>query len=148
MADIIVSNMNGDSRNDLMASSAHRYGIWWSEQGEIKNGSPEFTQHDLIPKRVSESHALIAEDINGDGLKDLITGKWSWSHGRSEAGSDKPAFLYRFEAGKDDLGKASFTPRDIEDRIGIGTRFAVLGPDGDGLLDVVTAYKIGVLPFE
>ncbi len=86
--------------------------------------------------------------MDGDVPKGLIAGRWFWSHGRSEAGSDNPRSLYRFEAGAHDPGKASFTTRDIEDRIGIGTRFAVLGPGGDGLLDVVTANKIGVLPFE
>ncbi len=148
VADIVVYDVNGDGKNDVIASSAHRYGIWWFEQGEMKDGSPEFTQHDLFPELVSETHALISRDINGDGLKDLITGKRFWSHGRSEAGSDKPARLYWFEASKDDKGKVTFTPREIDDQSGIGTQFMVLDFNADGLLDVVTANKKGVFLLE
>ena len=95
---MIAYDVNHDGKADVIASSAHQYGIWWFEQGEAKDGSPVFTRHDLFPDLVSETHALIAADINRDGLTDLVTGKRFWSHGRSEAGSDKPARLYWFEA--------------------------------------------------
>ena len=55
--------------------SAHHYGIWSFERDKGDGPSPTFTQHDLFPKLLSETHALIAADINGDGLKDLVTGK-------------------------------------------------------------------------
>lgn len=148
VADMIAYDMNKDGKADVIASSAHQYGIWWFEQGEVKDGSPVFTQHDLFPDLVSETHALIAADINGDGLKDLITGKRFWSHGRAEAGSDKPARLYWFEASRSADGKTSFTPREIDDQSGIGTQFTVLDYNGDGLLDIVTANKKGVFLFE
>ena len=74
-----------------------------------------FTSHDLFPNLVSETHALIAADINGDGLKDLVTGKRFWSHGKSEPGSDKPARLYWFEASRGADGMVAFTPREIDD---------------------------------
>ena len=95
---MIAYDVNGDGKADVIASSAHQFGIWWFEQGAAKDGSPVFTKHDLFPDLVSETHALIAADINGDGLKDLVTGKRFWSHGKSEPGSDKPARLYWFEA--------------------------------------------------
>jgi hypothetical protein len=144
VADMIVYDVNGDGRSDIIASSAHRYGIWWFEQGEVKDGSPVFTRHDLFPDLVSETHALIAADLNGDGLKDLVTGKRFWSHGRSEAGSDKPARLYWFEASRRSDGQVGFTPREIDDQSGIGTQFVVTDFNGDGLLDIVTANKKGV----
>ena len=97
---MIAYDMNGDGKADVIASSAHQFGIWWFEQGDDKDGSPVFTKHDLFPELVSETHALIAADINGDGLKDLVTGKRFWSHGKSEPGSDKPARLYWFEASR------------------------------------------------
>ena len=100
VADMIAYDVNHDGKTDVIASSAHKFGIWWFEQGRRKDGSPVFTKHDLFPDLVSETHALIAADINGDGLKDLVTGKRFWSHGRSEPGSDKPARLYWFEASR------------------------------------------------
>jgi FG-GAP-like repeat len=148
VADMIAYDVNGDGKADVIASSAHKFGIWAFEQGEVKDGSPEFTKHDLFPDLVSETHALIAADINGDGLKDLVTGKRFWSHGKSEPGSEKPARLYWFEAAKSSDGKTTFTPREIDDQSGIGTQFVVADFNGDGLLDIITANKKGVFLIE
>jgi hypothetical protein len=145
---MIAYDVNGDGKSDVIASSAHQYGIWWFEQGAAKDGSPVFTKHDLFPDLVSETHALIAVDIDGDGLKDLITGKRFWSHGRSEAGSDKPARLYWFQASRGSGGNVSFSPHEIDDQSGIGTQFVVADFNGDGLLDIITANKKGVFLVE
>ncbi len=148
VADMIVYDVNHDNKPDVIASSAHQYGIWWFEQDSGKGESPEFIKHDLFPNLVSETHALIAADINGDGLKDLVTGKRFWSHGKSEAGSDKPARLYWFEASRSADGRTTFTPREIDDQSGIGTQFVVTDFNGDGLPDIVTANKKGVFLLE
>jgi hypothetical protein len=148
VADMIAYDVNRDGKPDVIASSAHRYGIWWFEQGAPKDGSPVFTRHDLFPDLVSETHALIAADINGDGLKDLVTGKRFWSHGKNEPGSDKPARLYWLEAGRAADGQIAFTPREIDDQSGIGTQFVVADFNGDGRLDIVTANKKGVFLLE
>jgi hypothetical protein len=148
VADMIAYDVNGDGKADVIDSSAHQYGIWWFEQGDGKDRSSVFTKHDLFPNLVSETHALIAADINGDGLKDLVTGKRFWSHGRSEAGADKPARLYWFEASRGPEGKVAFTPHEIDDQSGIGTQFVVADYNGDGLLDIVTANKKGVFLLE
>jgi hypothetical protein len=148
VADMIVYDVNGDGKQDVIASSAHKFGIWWFEQGDVKDGSPVFTKHDMYPDLVSETHALIAADINGDGLKDLVTGKRFWSHGRAEPGSEKPAFLYWLEASKGPDGKIKFTPRTIDDQSGIGTQFVVADFNGDGLLDIISANKKGVFVIE
>jgi hypothetical protein len=148
VADMVTYDVNHDGKADVIDSSAHRYGIWWFEQGAPKDGSPVFTKHDLFPDLVSETHALIAVDLNGDGLNDFVTGKRFWSHGRSEAGSDKPARLYWFEAKRGPDGLTQFTPREIDDQSGIGTQFVIDDFNGDGLPDIVTANKKGVFVFE
>jgi hypothetical protein len=148
VADMVVYDVNGDGKADVIDSSAHQFGIWWFEQGAPKDGSPAFIKHDLFPDLVSETHALIPADIDGDGLKDLVTGKRFWSHGRGEPGADKPARLYWFRASRAPDGKTSFTPVEIDDQSGIGTQFVVTDFNGDGLLDIVTANKKGVFLFE
>ena len=149
-ADMIAYDITGDGKADVIASSAHKAGIWAYEQNEAKDksGNPTFTRQVLFPDLVSETHALICADINGDGLKDLITGKRFWSHGRSEPGSDKPAKIYWLQAEKSADGKTTFTPREIDNDSGIGTQFTVTDFNGDGLLDVVTSNKKGVFILE
>ena len=148
VADMIPYDLNHGGKADVIASSAHHYGIWSFEQEKGNDPSPTFTQHDLFPRLLSETHALIAADINGDGLKDLVTGKRYWSHGKGEKGWDDPAKVYWFEAGRDTDGNVRFTPHEIDRDSGIGTQFVVLDFNGDGLLDVVTANKKGVFVLE
>jgi FG-GAP-like repeat len=148
VADMIAYDVNHDGKTDVIASSAHEFGIWWFERTGDKDGDTAFVKRDLFPTLVSETHALIAADINRDGLKDLVTGKRFWSHGRREAGSDQPARLFWFEAAKDADGKITFTPREIDDQSGIGTQFVVTDFNGDGSLDIVTSNKRGVFLLE
>jgi hypothetical protein len=143
-ADIFAADVDGDGKADLLCSSAHQYGIWAYHQKPGKDGNPTFVREDLFPKLVSETHAMHYVDINGDGLKDIVTGKRFWSHGKNEPGSDLAAVLYWFEAKKAADGVISFTPHVIDEDSGIGTQFTVADINGDGLLDVIVANKKGV----
>jgi hypothetical protein len=151
-ADMYVHDMDGDGRVDVISSSAHKYGIWWYQQRGDKE-KPTFLKNDLFPKLLSETHAMHFVDINGDGLKDLVTGKRWWSHGRSEPGSDMPAMIYWFEASvvasKDGKYKETrFTPHVVDKDSGIGTQFWVGDFNGDGYPDIVTSNKKGTFLFE
>jgi hypothetical protein len=146
-ADMFAYDLDGDGKADIISSSAHKFGIWSYLQKPGKGDDPVFVKQDLFKDLVSETHAMHCVDINGDGLKDLVTGKRWWSHDKKEPGSDKPAMLYWFEAKKRD-GIVTFTPHVIDDDSGIGTQFAVADVNGDKLLDVVTANKKGVFLFE
>jgi hypothetical protein len=146
-ADMFAFDMDGDGKADILSSSAHKYGIWWHQQKPGKDG-PTFLLHDLFKDLVSETHALHFVDINGDGLKDLVTGKRWWSHGTSEPGSNKPAMLYWFEAQKGKDGITKFVPHEIDNDSGIGTQFVVDDFNGDKLLDVIVSNKKGTFIFE
>src|SRR5262249_51801280 len=145
--DMFVHDMDGDGRVDVLSSSAHKFGIWWHQQRGDKQ-EPTFVKQDLFRELLSETHALHFVDINGDGLKDLVTGKRWWSHGRAEPGSDWPAMLYWFEASKTKDGLTRFTPRIVDTDSGIGTQFVVADFNGDGYPDIITANKKGVFLFE
>jgi hypothetical protein len=146
-ADMHAYDIDGDAKPDIISSSAHKFGIWAYVQRAGKP-SPSFLKQDLFKDLVSETHALHCVDINGDGLKDLVTGKRWWSHGRAEPGSDKPPILYWFEAKKSSDGIIQFVPHEIDNDSGIGTQFVVTDFNGDGLLDIVVANKKGVFLFE
>lgn len=141
-ADMHTYDLDGDNKADIISSSAHKFGIWSFRQKPGKE-HPNFVKVDLFPKLVSETHALACVDLNGDGLKDLVTGKRFWSHGRSEPGSDGPAMLYWFEANKASDGTITFVPHEIDNDSGIGTQFHVVDFNGDGTLDIVTSSKKG-----
>ncbi len=145
-ADMYVADLYGDGKAAVLSSSAHKYGIWAYQQ-KPGTGDPTFVRQILFEKLVSETHAMNYVDIDGDGLKDLITGKRWWSHGKSEPGSDGPAMIYWLQARKRD-GVTTFIPRVIDDDSGIGTQFYVGDVNGDGYPDVVTSNKKGTYLFE
>jgi hypothetical protein len=152
-ADMFAYDIDGDGKADIISSSAHQFGIWAYHQKPGKDG-PEFVQEPLFPGLVSETHSMSLVDIDGDGLKDFVTGKRYWSHGRSE--SDWPAMLYWFKATKvtvpaKDKNPArsfvKFTPMIIDTDSGVGTQHAIADMNGDGHPDVIVSNKKGVFVF-
>ncbi|VTS08456.1 family 16 glycoside hydrolase [Tuwongella immobilis] len=144
-SDIYTMDLDGDGKLDVVSSSAHSFGIWSFLQKPVDaQGNPAFVRRDLFPRFVSQTHAMHFVDINGDGLKDLVTGKRWWAHGpRGDLEPNAPAALYWFEASKVD-GMIRFTPRMIDIHSGVGTQFSVADVNGDGKLDVITSNKRGV----
>jgi hypothetical protein len=111
------------------------------------NGIPVW--EGMKKKLVSQTHALHFVDINGDGKKDLVTGRRWWAHAaKGDPGSWEPAFLFWFEAVRGSDGFTQFVPHLIDDDSGVGTQFAVEDINGDGLPDIVVANKRGVFVFE
>ena len=136
-----VYDFDGDGDNDVLSTSAHRFGVWWHEQ------TPDgFTTH-TIDDTLSQTHAVCLVDINGDGLKDFVTGKRWWAHMGKDPGSDQPALVVWYELSRKD-GRPQWTRHQIDDDSGVGTQFEVADVNGDGLLDVVTSNKKGVYYFE
>jgi hypothetical protein len=154
-ADMHAFDMDGDGQPDILSSSAHQYGLWWHQQRTGKDAA--FLRHDLFNKLekgspfrlFSQTHALHFVDINGDGLKDLVTGKRWWAHGpKGDADPNDPAVLYWFEAKRSQDRITTFVAHQVDDNSGIGTQFVVQDVNGDKLPDIVTSNKKGVFVFE
>ncbi len=147
-ANIFSYDIDGDGLADVICSSAHQYGIWSHQQKKSASGEISFLKRDLFPKLVSQTHAMHCVDINGDGLKDLVTGKRWWAHGpKGDADPGAPPQLIWFEAKKGSDGIITFIPHEIDNDSGIGTQFAVGDINGDGLLDVAVSNKRGTFVF-
>ena len=137
-----VYDFDGDGDQDVLSSSAHNYGIWWTEQtaqGAVRR---------LIYNKFSQSHSLTMADINSDGLPDFVTGKRKFAHiPPGDPGTFEPSVLYWFEM-KLENGKPSWIPHEIDAVSGVGTQFETRDVNGDGLLDIVTSNKNGVFLFQ
>jgi hypothetical protein len=141
MADLFVHDVDGDGDNDVIGSSAHKYGLWWFENVGPKE-EPKFKSH-IIREDVSETHSMHFVDLDGDGAKEIVTGKRYYSHMRGEPGSGDPAYLFYGKI-KVENGKPTFFFHNIDDDSGVGTQFAIADVNKDGKLDVITANKKGV----
>lgn len=144
-ADIHVDDLDGDDDNDLMLSSAHGRGIWWFENVG-SNQEPKFAYH-LISDAFTQTHALNYADINGDGTKDLITGKRYYAHGpKGDEDPQGEVVMYWFEIQKTKGAPPKFIPHKIEagKDTGVGTQFQVADFNGDKKLDIILSNKKGV----
>ena len=145
-AQMQVYDVNGDGLNDVISSSAHHIGVWWHEQKRGEDGTQVFNQH-TIDDSFSQSHSLMLADINGDGLKDIVTGKRFWAHGPTgDVNAGDPAVLYWFELTRE-KGTAKWIRHTIDNDSGVGTQFTIADINGDKMEDVVTANKKGVFVF-
>ncbi len=149
-ADMLVYDVDGDGDSDVITSSAHNYGIWWFESaaGPPSGGADgsQFKQH-LISKEFSQTHAIRLVDMNGDGIKDLVTGKRYFAHQGKDPGGHEPAVLYWFELRRLKKGKIEYIPHKIDDNSGVGTQFVVADINADSKPDIVTSNKKGVHVF-
>ncbi|MSU59577.1 MAG: VCBS repeat-containing protein [Pedosphaera sp.] len=153
-------DVNGDGRNDVItAFHAHGFGLVWWEQVRT-NGGITFSQHAILnteQKRVpnehgvtfSQLHALALADMDGDGLKDLVTGKRFWAHGPSgDADSGSPAVLYWFKLVRGPKHTAEFVPHLIDESSGVGTQVVVAPCSNKNLPDIVVGNKRGTFYFQ
>jgi len=158
-AQMYAYDVNGDGLNDVITSySAHGYGLVWYEQLRT-DGAITFKQHIILSTEqkptpdkhgvtFSELHALDLVDINGDGLKDIVTGNRYWSHGsHGSAGPDAKAVLYWFELVRQPDKTVGFLPHLIDDNSGVGTQ--VVAAPGSNLKypDIVVGNKKGTFIF-
>src|SRR5690606_22566805 len=91
----------------------------------------------------SQLHAVELVDINGDGLRDIVTGKRFWAHGPDgDVEPNAPAVVYWFELVRDGEN-VEFVPHLIDDDSGVGTQVTVADISGDGRPDVIVGNKKG-----
>ncbi len=167
-ADMFVYDVNGDGLPDVITSlGAHWWGLAWFEQQRDSKGAISWKRHLIMgnpssphdspgeweetDKSVafSELHALALVDLDGDGLKDIVTGKRWWSHGDNYGSPDAQTapVLYWFKLVRKPGGQVEFVPHLINNNSGAGTQIVAIDMNGDGKPDILTSARKGAFIF-
>jgi hypothetical protein len=142
---IYMLDVKGNGSKDLISASAHGYGIWWHEKTKDAQGLEKWVHH-LIFDKFSESHGMAMADINGDGHRDLITGKRYFAHNGKDPGAFEASVLYWFEFKPGNAPE--WIPHLIDDSSGVGLQVVVKDMNNDGLPDIIVCNKNGLFYFE
>ncbi len=144
-ADMFAYDVDGDGDQDVITSlAAHDFGLAWYEQTG-KGESVEFVRRDIMGAKpiqnkyglaISELHSLNLVDMDGDGLKDIVTGKTYYSHHKQSPGWDAGAVVVWFKLVRNKEG-VDWIPQRAADDTGIGRQLGIFDINQDKLPDIV-----------
>lgn len=144
-AEMYAYDVDGDGDNDVITSlAAHDFGLAWYEQ-DRSGATPVFRQHLILGSKPSENryglvfsepHSLALVDVDGDGLKDIVTGKTYYSHHKQSPMWDAGAVVYWFRLTRTDQG-VDWVPYQADGEAGIGRQVSIADLNRDGLPDIV-----------
>jgi hypothetical protein len=156
-----VYDVNGDGLNDVVtALDAHGFGLAWFEQKRDSSGKISFVEHmimdDFWTKNAggvifTEPHGTTFADVDGDGIPDFIVGKRYWAHRDDyvdpDPYGDPVLYVYKTVRNPKAPGGAEFVPELIHNRSGAGSDILAVDLNKDGVMDIVTATKLGTFIF-
>jgi hypothetical protein len=157
-----VYDVNGDGLNDVVTSlNAHGFGLAWYEQKRDAAGirfEPHMISDDYAAAAtnaggvtISQIHGTTFEDIDGDGISDLIAGKRYWSHLDTYLDPDPSGapviYYYRTVRDPKAPGGAKFVPELIHNRSGVGSDVLAIDLNKDKKPDIISATDRGVFIF-
>ena len=139
-------DVDGDGRADILCSRPHDYGLHWLKQVPRDGGDPTFVDQ-TIDDTLSQMHALRLDDLDGDGVPEIVSGKRFWAHGpKADPGAGDPALLSFYTLTRRASGP-SWARTDVDDDSGVGAQFAIADLNGDGRPDLAVSNKKGLFYF-
>ncbi|MBK8036019.1 MAG: VCBS repeat-containing protein [Verrucomicrobiaceae bacterium] len=154
-AQMFAYDFDGNGTNDVFTSlAAHRYGVAVFLQTKNKEpGTANWTRIMLASEQpqdndygivFSQPHAAHLADIDGDGIKDIVTGKRYWAHNGHDPDERGHRVIYWYQTKRDGKGGVDFVPHLIDSNTGVGVDVQVGDVNGDKLPDIVVGNKGGV----
>jgi hypothetical protein len=164
---ILARDVDGDGLSDVVFGMGHNYGLFWLRQGKSPGGERTWTK-DAIDKSLTQVHALLWADIDGDGKPhELVTGKRVYAHEVEPGATDGSVIAwYNFDSASKSWAKhvifegapAKSAPAEVAKRLalrdfppgtaGTGLQLTAVDIDADGDVDLVCPGKSGLYLFE
>jgi putative membrane-bound dehydrogenase-like protein len=153
-AQMFAYDFDGNGTNDVFtALAAHRYGVAVFLQNKPMPDKPTWQRVMLASEQpqdndygivFSQPHAAHLADINGDGVKDIVTGKRYWAHNGHDPDEYGHRVIYWYQTKRDGKGGVDFIPHLVDAESGVGVDVQVGDVNGDLLPDIVVGNKAGV----
>jgi putative membrane-bound dehydrogenase-like protein len=165
-AQMFAYDFDGNGTNDVFTSlAAHRYGVAVYLQNKAEGGeaaknnadksvrSPNWQRIMLASEQpqdndygivFSQPHAAHLADMDGDGIKDIVTGKRYWAHNGHDPDERGARVIYWYQTKRDGKGGVDFVPHLVDAESGVGVDVQVGDVNGDKLPDIVVGNKAGV----
>lgn len=153
-AQMFAYDFDGNGTNDVFTSlAAHRYGVAVYLQNKAAAGQPTWKRVMLASEQpqdndygivFSQPHAAYLADMDGDGIKDIVTGKRYWAHNGHDPDEHGARVIYWYQTKRDGKGGVDFVPHLVDAESGVGVDVQVGDVNGDTLPDIVVANKAGV----
>ena len=143
---VLVEDVNGDGKMDLIVGQAHDYGLDWYEQTMDQSGKRNWVKHPIDPFN-SQYHTMEWADIDNDGKMELITGKRYRAHNGGDPGSNDLPGLYYFKWNGESFTKSVISYGALGVGKGAGLFFSIADLHNTGRKDIIVAGKDGLYVF-
>jgi hypothetical protein len=138
-------DLTGDGQVEVLTMAGHDYGVHYYEKG----ADGGWTRR-VVDDSWSQAHASTLIDLNGDGRRDLVTGKRFMAHNGRDPGEKEPLGVYWYQHRLDAKGRPEWIRHVISygGQVGGGMQIPAVDIDADGDLDLVCAGKSGLYLLE